>query len=112
MFSFLRGDTFSFKVNIKFVDGTAIKISDIDTIFVTCKNGYGDNATEIFIKKKDELTLDENGYLHVVFKPEDTQELKAGDYVFDVEITLKNGYRKSKKGQITLEYDVTDHKGE
>lgn len=112
MYSFLRGDTFLFKVKIELKNGNPVKMSDIETLFVTCKNGFGNSAVEIFRKTKDEVELDENGYLHVIFKSEDTQDLEVGNYVFDIEVTLKDGYRKSKKGQFTLEYDVTDHKGE
>lgn len=111
MFTFKRGDTFPFKVKLSPTNDEIITIDDISTIFVTCKNGQGLDARVLFQKEKKDVELDENGYLHIVFKPEDTENLSLGIYDFDVEVTLVSGFRKSKVGSINLEYDVTtEHK--
>lgn len=112
MFKFFRGDTFAFKTKLILANSEIPKIGDIDTIFITCKEGESDGSKIVFQKNKEDIKFDEKGYIHVVFEPEDTENLIVGKYVFDIEVTLTNGYRKTKKGEFTLEYDVTDHKGE
>lgn len=112
-YEFFRGDTFSFKTRIKTKDDTPIKIEDLLTIFVTVKECESDTAAVLFQKKKDEVTLDSDGYLHVVFLPKDTEELTANStYYFDIEVTTKSGIRKTKKGSFKLKWDATTHEGE
>lgn len=108
---FVRGDTFSFKFLINRKDGTAVKKDDIDTLFVTVKKTiYSQNT--IFQKTLNDVEIDSKGYCHVIFKPEDTETLEYGKCVFDVEITLKNGYRKTKLFEFNLEGETTFHGGE
>lgn len=108
MFSFIRGDTFSFSCKILFENGDPIKKGDIDDLFVTVKRGI--DTKVIFQKNKEQINLDSDGTMHVVFEPIDTENLKLGTYIFDIEVTLHNGIRKTKTGQFQLLFDVTTHR--
>jgi hypothetical protein len=112
MLQFKRGDTFPFKVKITLADKQPVTDSDISTIFVTCKSNHSEDSTLAFQKTKDDVELDSDGNLHIVIEPKDTEHLTPGIYDFDIEVTLRDGYRKTKTGSIDLLYDITDHKGE
>ncbi len=111
MVKFVRGDSCLFKVKLALQGNETISISDIDSIIITCRQ-YPDIESEVLFKKeKEDVTLDEDGYLHFNFAPEDTQTLSYGTYYFDIEITLKSGYRKSKLYQFELTQETTIHGG-
>ena len=109
MISFVRGDTFPFKFKLTMKDETIIKKEDIDTLFVTIRKYANKSSPIIFEKTLDDVEIDEEGYGHVKFNPEDTEELIYGSYFFDIEITLTNGYRKTKTCQFTLTKETTIH---
>ena len=108
---FVRGDTFAFKFKITTQDNEDISISDIDTLFITCRKKTHESSPIIFQKNLDDVTI-EDGYCHVVFEPEDTETLKLGMYYFDIEITLNSGYRKSKLYNFTITAETTIHGGD
>lgn len=106
---FIRGDTFAFKFLIKRKDGTVINLNDIASLYITIKTSIYSN--EIILKKTlDDVEVDENGYVHVVFKPSDTENLDYNKYIGDIEITLTNEYRKTKVFEMELMGETTFHK--
>lgn len=112
MIKFVRGDSCLFKVKLALQGNETISMSDIDNIIITCRQ-YPDIESEVLFKKvKEDVTLDEDGYLHFNFKPEDTQTLAYGTYCFDIEITMTTGYRKSKMFRFELTDETTIHGGE
>ena len=111
MVKFVRGDTCLFKVQLSSTGDESLNMSDIDTIFITCRKTPDKDSDVLFQKNKDDIELDENAYLHFKFEPEDTENLYYGLYYFDVEITLKSGYRKSKLYQFELTEETTIHGG-
>lgn len=108
--NFIRGDTFSFKILIKYADDTPITKEDISTIFVTFKKNIHTDRI-IFQKDINDILIDEEGYIHIIFKPEDTEKLSYGKYVFDVEVTTLSGVRKTKLFNIELQGETTFHNG-
>ena len=108
---FIRGDTQSFKFLITYKDKTIIKKEEIDTLFLTCKKSIYSNEN-IFQKTLEDVEFDEDGYVNVVFNPEDTESLEYGKYVFDIEITTKAGYRKTKLFEFELLGETTFHGGD
>lgn len=102
--SFIRGDTFAFKVKIK--SETTITKEDIDTLFVTCRRMASEFSPILFQKTLDDVEISDN-YIHIVFKPEDTENLEYGKYCFDIELTLKNGVRATKFATFTLDKETT-----
>ena len=112
MNEFTRGDTFAFKTPIKFADGTPVTKADIETLFITVKLQPTEYSPIIFQKKLEDVTIDSKGYCHVVFEPIETETLPYGKYFFDIEVTLKSGYRKTSLNSFKLTKETTIHGGE
>lgn len=109
--NFIRGDTFKFKSLIKFKDGQVILKEDMKELFVTIKKSeYSSNI--IFQKTLDDIEIDATGYIHVEFRPSDTETLDYGKYLGDIEITLVNGTRKTKVFDFELLAETTFHGGD
>ena len=112
MNEFTRGDTFAFKTPIKFADGTPVEKEDIETLFITVKLQPSEYSPIIFQKKLEDVTIDSKGYCHVIFEPKDTETLFYGTYYFDIEVTLKSGYRKTSLNSFNLTKETTNHGGD
>lgn len=105
----IRGDTFAFRFKILSKDNQVIPEEDIKELYITFKKNA--NLEQILFQKKlSEVTFTDE-YYHVIFKPEDTEKLPYGDYVFDIEVTTNNEVRKTKVCEIKLTEEVTHHKG-
>lgn len=109
MQEFIRGDTFAFKFSIMYKDKTPIKKEDIKTLFITCRKYASKDFPIIFQKTIDDVEIDEEGYCHAKFNPEDTQELMYGSYFFDIEVTTKGGYRKTKLYEFKIGKETSIH---
>lgn len=109
---FVRGDSFPFKIKVTKNDGSILKKEEVDTIFVTCRQLPYKEMPILFQKNIDDVTIDEESYLHIMFDPENTEQLDYGKYYFDIEITLKNGYRKTKLDVFTITQETTIYNGE
>lgn len=109
--SFVRGDTFAFKVNVFLYNKTILTSDDVESIFITVRKEPTSLCEIIFQKTIDNITF-EDGYINCTFLPQDTQNLPYGKYYFDIEITLKNGYRKSKLYNFTITEETTIHEDE
>ena len=108
---FVRGDSQSFKFLIKYKDSTPIKTDDIESLFLTCKKNIYSNEI-VFQKNIKDVKIDDAGCVHVTFEPKDTETLDYGKYVFDIEITTKAGYRKTKLFEFELLGETTFHGGD
>ena len=108
---FHRGDTMPFMVKIINKNGDAISVNDIDTLILTCRKLPTKSSPILFQKTLQDFTL-EGKYAHISFEPEDTETLIYGTYYFDIEITLKSGYRKSRLYEFELEKETTIHGGD
>ena len=109
--NFVRGDTFSFKVKLTLLNQEILTKDEIDTIFITIRKEPTTASKIIFQKTIDNITF-EDGYINCTFLPQDTQKLSYGKYYFDIEITLKNGYRKTKLYSFMLKKETTIHEEE
>lgn len=105
---FVRGDTFPFKFKLTMSDGSNVATSDIDTLLVTCRQSTYKESPILFQKTLNDVII-EDGFCHVVFDPQDTEDLMYGNYYFDVEVTLKSGYRKTKLFEFDLTEETTIH---
>lgn len=112
MDTFVRGDSFPFKTQITKKDGTPITLNEIESLFVTCRKMAIKESPILFQKKLEDVTIDSDGYCHILFNPEDTRDLEYGEYCYDIEITLKGGYTKTKFNKFTLTEETTIHNGE
>lgn len=107
-YEFKRGDT---KVLKKFrpVDNSNIPLtlSENDKIYFTLKRG--EKGKKILQKTIGEgIILQDDGYYHITLNPEDTAELDAGSYRYDIELNVGN-YLVSTliEGEIVLLQDIT-----
>lgn len=107
----IRGDSIPLKFAIKTADGQIVQINDIETLYLTCKKNTDNVAPILFQKTLEDMTLSDD-YYHVVIEPEDTEKLNYGEYFFDIEVTLKNGYRKTSFHTLNLTDEVTLHRSE
>ena len=107
---YVRGDTQPFKFKIIDKDGNDVAISDIETLFITCRKEPSVLSPILFQKTLRDVTVSD-GYYHATFTPQETQSLCLGKYYFDIEVTLKNGYRKSRLSTIDLTAETTIHGG-
>ena len=110
---FKRGDTYAFKSELKLKSGHEITKEDISELYVTAREGFDEMFPIIFQKTLDDVEI-YDGYVHIRFEPEDTENLEYGTYGFDLEITLKGNKknRKTKSGYFTLLSESTIHKNE
>ena len=108
-YEFIRGDT---KTLSKFrptdKDGNPLTLTELDQIYFTMKN---ENKVAV-VKKKigNGITLEDDGYYHISLNAVDTQDLPAGNYVYDIELDLNDTYlwvRTLLQGDITLLEGVT-----
>ena len=102
----IKGDTLPLKLTLKDGEGHAINVADIRSIYCTFKKRPFSDV--IFQKTLDDMEYSD-GVLHIVFEKEDTQDLDIGDFVFDIEITLITGFRKTRVFEIRLLDEVTNH---
>lgn len=109
--TFVRGDTCLFKFKITNEQGQTIKKEDIESLILTCRADSSDLLPILFRKNIDDFELEDN-YYHCAFKPTDTQNLEYRQYYYDIEVTLKNGYRKTLFSSFTLSEECTIHKEE
>lgn len=79
-----RGDTFMATVSITNPDGSEYVPVDGDAIRFALKESYDDEDT---LLEKD-IPIDT---MQLVLRPEDTKVLKFGKYVYDIQITTKDG---------------------
>lgn len=106
---FVRGDTFSFKFKLKTLDNNILTKSDIETLFITVRKWPSKESSISIQKTLDNVEIDEEGYCHARFESSDTENLNYGFYYFDIEVTLKSGYRKSKLFKFELTKETTIH---
>ena len=108
---FIRGDTIGISFSLKYKDDNVVSKEEIDSLFITIKKSIYTEEI-IFQKTLENVEIDENGIVHLVFEPEDTECLEYGKYVFDIEVTLKSGYRKTKLSEFNITGETTFHGGD
>jgi len=112
MIEFTRGDTFAFKTQITYADGSPIKIEDIKSIYITSRVFPTKESPVIFQKTLEDISIDNEGFCHVVFLPIDTEKLDYREYYFDIEITLNSGFKKTKLYKFKLTEETTIFEGD
>ena len=103
-----RGDTFAFGIEIKGLN------QDLDTAYFTCKENF-DDTTPIFqkslgngIEKDEETSTEEVYYYKIRVAPEDTNNVEAKNYYYDLEIGANSDIFTILKGILKIENDVTN----
>lgn len=97
----VRGDTMSFGVEIEGIE------QDLDTAFFSCKKSLSDTAYIFQKNLENGIYKVETGVYGVRVAPEDTQNLVAGKYYVDMQISLNSDVFTILKGVLNIEEDVT-----
>ena len=100
----VRGDTLSFGIEYAFDDHSN---QDLETCYFSCKKNFDD--TEYIFKKSigDGISKVANNKYRVRVAPEDTENVEAGNYCYDLEFGLNDDVFTIIKGMLTIENDVT-----
>lgn len=99
----VRGDTLSFNVEVTDADG---EIIEVDSAYFTCKKISTDDSN-IFKKALGAgITQDEDG-ITVRVAPEDTRNVNAGQYFYDLQIGVGEDIFTILKGVLEIEQDVS-----
>lgn len=107
-----RGDRRDLKFSIKDRSGEIIS-TDFDEIYFSCKKGF--NNPEVLFQKKlsdGTITKDENSIYHLAIIPTDTDNLRYGNYVFDIELVIENSLKQTTVGELLLTNEVTHARNE
>lgn len=95
-----RGDTGTLQLSLESVNNTVVKIEEGDTIKLTVKRLASDTTNLI------QLTADESGQFAI--SPEDTKQLNAGVYVYDVQLNRQgNIYTVIPQNYFEIKEEVT-----
>lgn len=97
-----RGDTFSFGL---FVEGLGDQ--DLETAFFTCKSNRSDDVNVFQKALGAGISKYDAGKYRVRVAPEDTKDVEAGKYFYDLEIGLNGDKFTVMKGVLEITQDVT-----
>lgn len=107
-----RGDVYAFPFS--FYDAGGEKITaEMDNIWFTVKKKYTD--TEYIIQKTlrgGTISSDGKGNYAVMIRPEDTEGLSFGTYVYDIQVQRLPGLKHTETGLLELRYEVTYRENE
>jgi len=101
-----RGDIRPVQFSIQNPDGTNPEI-EFDEIYFTVKQSYTKN--DYYFQKRlsdGGIIKNEQGYYFRI-EAEDTDRLKIGKYVFDIEVVLGEEIKQTFVGQLELTNEVT-----
>lgn len=106
-FELIRGDTFSFAFEVEF-DEAPQKLEKAD---FTCKTNFDDDDV-VFHKEIDKginFSKQDGTKLYYIVRvaPEDTKDLEAGMYYYDLSIELNGDVFTILNGALKIEEDVT-----
>lgn len=109
-----------YKKNIKNVRGDTYSIGlttdlELDTIFFTCRDSLNENSSILFqkglgngITLVEEPSIEDPTYKYSVrVAPTDTDNIQAGVYYYDLQITINNDVLTIMKGKFIIEQDAT-----
>ena len=97
----IRGDTLSFGIEFEGLD------QELETAYFTCKRSY-DDTTPLFEKSIGAgIHHLEDNYYGVRIAPEDTANLEAGKYYYDLEISVNGDVFTVMRGYLELKPDAT-----
>lgn len=106
--SMVRGDTLSFGIELEGLD------QDLDSAYFTCKVS-NDDTTPLFQKSLGYgITKVSQGEYRVRVAPEDTEDLDAGKYYYDLEISVNGDVFTIMNGFLEMSKDTTlpENRGE
>lgn len=100
----IRGDTLSFGVEYSFDDETS---QDLETCYFSCKKNADDEEYAFQKSLSDGISKVNSGQYRIRIAPEDTEDLEAGNYNYDLEIGLNDDKFTLLRGILRIDEDVT-----
>lgn len=98
----VRGDTLAFAFKFQGLNQA------LDTAYFSCKANPTDSAYLFQKSLEDGIEADESGAYKVRVAPEDTAEIPAGSYYYDLEVGVNDDVYTILIGQLLLRQDVTN----
>lgn len=100
-----RGDTRRYRFQRKDMNGQVITLLP-EKIYFTVKKDWNEQAA-VLQKTVADFTIDEDFVYRFTIYPDETESLKYGDYVFDVEV-IQDGVKSTiAKGKFILTEEAT-----
>lgn len=99
----IKGDTLQFNVQVFDENGDPMTL---DSAFMTCKE-RPNSTDKVFQKSFENGIVQTEGMLLVRVAPEDTSEVEAGQYFYDLQIGIGQDRFTIMIGVLSLEQDVT-----
>lgn len=99
----IKGDTLAFNVQVFNEDGEPMTV---DSAHFTCKK-LPSQSESTFQKSLDDGITQSDGLISVRVAPEDTREIDAGEYFYDMEIGIETDVYTIMIGVLSIEQDVT-----
>lgn len=94
----VRGDTEPFAFEVDGMGG-----QEFDAVKFNCKKRYGDRGPCLFqLSLGDGITKVREGRYIVRIPPENTQKLAAGDYIYDLRITVNGDVFTIMRGKLKI----------
>lgn len=108
--SITRGDSAVIALEITDTSGRAYIISDGDQLTMTVKASI-DDVVPVIVKTLDHGIVRGNDAVEIHIDPQDTACLRYGDYIYDVELVMADGYTDTviPPSQLTITGEVTTH---
>lgn len=100
-----RGDTGNFTFQCLDTQGAVIT-TIADALYFTVKPSWN-TAVAVICKTLDDMTFSEDGTYHFTIQPNETECLKYGNYVFDIEVTRDGVVTTIAKGVLTITEEAT-----
>ena len=98
-----KGDTFKAVITISYPDGSTYTPLEGDSVRFALKKSIDDSIEPIILR---DIPIDT---MLLVLNPEDTKNLEYGNYVYDIQLTKKNGdidtFITASKFKLTYEVD-------
>ena len=101
-----RGDIKNINFSVNRKDGS--KETDFDEIYFTVKKDF--NQNEYLIQKRlsqSDITLGADNYYHFTLRSNDTDSLRYGNYVFDIELIKGDIIKQTSVGMLNITSEVT-----
>lgn len=100
-----RGDTAGYYFTRVDTEGEPITTAP-QSIYFTVKRSFNDSRA-ILQKKMSDMTMDSDGTWHFVIQAGETNAMRYGDYVFDVQVNDDGAVHTIAKGKFTLTPEAT-----
>ena len=99
--SMVRGDTYAFDLVLSELD------ANVNTIFFTVKKWRDDAQPTVQKSLADGITTVGELRYRIRVAPEDTKELEAGNYIYDLQIGIGEDIYTPMMGEFIIIQDVT-----